>query len=378
MMGNRRDRGLLGILLGATLGLLLWACAPPEPVRIGYLGGLSGPATDLGEAGRDGALFAVEEANAAGGIGGRRIELRVFDDGQDEAQAVRAIETLAKEGVELVIGPMTSGMGAAVLPVAERLGVLLLSPTITASRFVGRDDNLLVVLPNVGVTTRLFAAYLHAQGVRRLAVAYDTRNLAYSSDWTEHLRAALQSLGSEVVVEVPFAGGDFQGYAEAVRTLMAGRPDALHFVFGAVDTVRLVQAVRNQGVALPCSASSWSATEHLVQLGGRSVDGLAVSQLFIRDDTQPRFRAFRAAFLARFNQEPGYAAVAAYDATRASLEAYARRPREGALKKALLDIGTFDGVQQRWSFDQHGDATRGVSIAVVHEGRFVPVEKGVR
>ena len=64
MMGNRRDRGLLGILLGATLGLLLWACAPPEPVRIGYLGGLSGPATDLGEAGRDGRESATNIALA--------------------------------------------------------------------------------------------------------------------------------------------------------------------------------------------------------------------------------------------------------------------------------------------------------------------------
>lgn len=367
-------RRCLGALLVALAGLLCVACVPSKPLPLGFVGGLSGPVADLGEAGRDGALLAVEEANAAGGVGGRRVELHLIDDAQDEAQAATAVETLAREGIELVIGPLTSAMGAAALPVAERMGVLLVSPTITASRFFGRDDQLLLVSPQVGEITRRFAVHLHAQGVRRLALAYDTRNQAFSADWAWHLREALRALGTEVVAEAPFVSGEFSSYAASLRELLAARPDALHFVSSAVDTVRLLQAARLLHAELPSSASSWAATEHLIQLGGRSVEGLLVSQLFALDDERPRFQAFRSAFRARFNQEPGFAAVAAYDATRAALAAYAQRAPGTSLKATLLSIPAFEGVQQTWSFDAQGDATRQVSVARVHDGRFVKLE----
>ena len=370
MSGRRR----FGALLVALAGLLCVACIPSKPLRLGFIVGLSGPVADLGESGRDGALLAVEEINAAGGIGGRRVELHLIDDGQDEEQAAAAVETLAREGVELIIGPLTSAMGVAALPVAERLGVLLVSPTITASRFVGRDDQLLLVSPHVGEITRRFAVHLHAQGVRRLALAYDTRNLAFSADWALHLREALRALGTEVVAEVPFVSGEFASYETSLRELLAAHPDALHFVASAVDTVRLLQVVRLLHVDLPSSAAAWAATEHLIQLGGRSVEGLVVSQLFARDDARPRFQAFRTAFRARFNQEPGFVAVAAYDATCAALTAYAKRAPGASLKATLLSIPAFEGVQQTWSFDAQGDATRQVSVARVHDGRFVALE----
>ena len=158
MSGRRR----FGALLVALARLLCVACIPSKPLRLGFIGGLSGPVADLGESGRDGALLAVEGINAAGGIGGRRVELHLIDDGQDEEQAAAAVAALAREGAELIIEPLTSAMGVAELPVAERLGVLLVSPTITASRFVGRDDQLLLVSPHVGEITRRFAVHLHA------------------------------------------------------------------------------------------------------------------------------------------------------------------------------------------------------------------------
>ena len=352
----------------------LAACSPPEPLRLGFIGGLSGPIADLGEAGRDGALLAIEEANAAGGVAGRRVELRILDDAQQPAQAVLAVETLAAEKIELAIGPMTSAMGEAALPTADRLGVLLVSPTITGSVFAGRDDHLFMVSPGVGDMTRCSAAYLYAQGWRRVAIAYDVRNRAFSADWAERFRADFAALGGSVVGEAPFASGEFSSYEMAARRMAANRPDILHFVAGAVDVVRLTQAVRNLGLEQPLSAATWAATEHLVQLGGKSVEGMVLTQLFNRDDASPRFQAFRTAFLARFKQEPGFAAVTAYDATRAALIAYAKRTSGQSLGAALQAAGPYDGLQQRWSFDAHGDATRQTFVAVVRGGRFVRVD----
>ena len=68
------------ITLACALGVT--ACTPPEPVRIGFIGGLSGRVADLGIDGRNGAVLAVELRNKAGGIKGRKVELLVEDDQQ--------------------------------------------------------------------------------------------------------------------------------------------------------------------------------------------------------------------------------------------------------------------------------------------------------
>ena len=68
----------------AVAGLLaLAACAPPEPLRLGFVGGLSGRVADLGIEGRNGAMLAVEQRNKLGGVNGRQVELVVEDDQQN-------------------------------------------------------------------------------------------------------------------------------------------------------------------------------------------------------------------------------------------------------------------------------------------------------
>ena len=66
--------GLLGIAV-------LLGCNPPEPIRLGFVGGASGRVADLGIAGRDAVLLAVEQRNREGGVAGRQIQLLIRDDG---------------------------------------------------------------------------------------------------------------------------------------------------------------------------------------------------------------------------------------------------------------------------------------------------------
>ena len=357
-----------------SLLLTLAACSPPEPVKLGFLGGLCGRVADLGEAGRNGTLLAVEEANVAGGINGRKIELLIYDDEQQAAAAVKATEALVAAGVQAIIGPMTSSMGEAILPVATRAGLLVVSPTVTASSLSGKDDILFKVAPSVETSTRRSAVFEYARGIRRVAIVIDLSNRAYTADWAEHFRRDFTALAGEIVAEDRSKSGDDASYSAAIRKIADAKPDLLHLVANAVDTVRLTQLARNRGLTLPVTTSTWAATEHLTQLGGRTVEGVTLTQFFNRDDASPRYRAFAAAYTARFKQEPGFASVAAYDATRAILTALAKAGKGQPLKEALLAAGPYEGLQDRWNFDRYGDAQRQTHISVVRNGRFVLVE----
>lgn len=361
---------LSGLLLSASL---LGGCAPPEPLRLGFIGGLTGRSADLAESAHKGALLAVEQANAAGGIGGRKIELLARDDGQNPAMAVRALEELAALRVEAVIGPLTSAMAVAVLPAAEKAGLALVSPTVTASPLSGKDDQLFKVVSSTREYASQSAKYAYAQGVRRVAAVYDLGNSAYTRASLTDFREAMVALGGEVVAEAAFTSGDDPGYRNAVSTLGPARPDAILLIANAVDTVRLLLIARKQGLAAKAIGVSWAATEQLLELGGRAVEGLILSQYFNRDDTSPRYLAFQATYRARFKEDPGFASIATYDATRATLFAIGKRGKE-PLKQTLLTAGPYEGAQDIWNFDRFGDGQRKAYVTIVRDGRFVNVE----
>ncbi len=361
------------LVLGATLAPLLSACGPAPTLRIGLLAGLSGSVADLGEAGRAGAQLAVEQCNAEGGVHGRQLELLPRDDAQDPEQARAAMAAFERDRVVAIIGPMTSAMAEAVLPASARSNLVLISPTVSASRLLGRDDMLFMALTSTQHNARQAAHYHASRGWRRVLALYDTRNSSYSEDWLSGYRQAIGGHGGRLVQAEPFNSGQPESYQRAVRQLRGREGDAIIYVANAVDTVRLLLLVRQVGWRLPALGVTWSATEQLLELGGREVEGMSSIQLFNRELATPRYQAFLRSYRERFAQEPGFAGIAAYDATQALIQALRQQRPGQSVKQALLQAGPYEGLQERWNFDLYGDVQRRNYITVVRDGRFVAV-----
>ena len=360
-----------------ALGLIIFllaGCAPPEPIRIGFLGNLTGRNADLGIAGRNGALLAIEQSNALGGVTGRKLELIIRDDENQAGSAEAAVTQLKAQGVVAIVGPMLSAMAVAAVPVTEKIGLPMISPTVTSTQFTGKDDLFFKVASSTREHTRLGVAELHKRGLRRIAVAVDLSNRAYTADWLRDFREGFEAIGGKVVAAEEFTSGQTQDYAALIGKLAKAKPDGLLLICNAIDTVQLLQLARKRGLNQPAAGATWSATEQLLELGGRTVDGFLVSQYFNRDDSSPGYQAFRNAYQKRFSQPPGFASVAAYDAMQAVLTALQRQTKEQSLKQALLTGGVNQGAQLQWSFNQFGDAQRRAYLSEVRDGRFVMLD----
>jgi branched-chain amino acid transport system substrate-binding protein len=350
---------------------ILAACSPPEPLRIGFIGGLSGRVADLGEAGRNGAQIAVDEFNQAGGINGRPVELIVRDDGQSPEKAIAAMNDLVDMRVAAIVGPMTSAMADVVLPIAQRTGVVLVSPTVTARKFFGLDDNLFLVMSSTREEAMLSAGYHYRHnGTRRVAAIHDLRNRSYTESWLEDFTVAFQALGGDVV-PVSYESSPDADVQAIVRRVLASRPDAVLLITNAVDAARFAQKIRAQQPALLLFASQWATTERLIELGGKAVEGMVLHNYFDQSSTAEGLQRLRHVYGERFRREPGFAGVAAYDATRALLEAAARRTGNESLRDALKKRGPFAGAEGGITFDSSGDSRRVPHITVVQDGRFV-------
>mgnify|MGYP000421578910 CR=1 FL=1 len=85
--------------------ILLIGCSEPDPIRIGFIAGLEGRASDLGIASRNAVQMAVDEVNAAGGINGRKVELVIRDDKRSTEGGAEA----ARDGEVLLQPPFGPG-----------------------------------------------------------------------------------------------------------------------------------------------------------------------------------------------------------------------------------------------------------------------------
>ena len=358
----------------ACLALALLAgCMPGSPVRIGLLADFSGRNARFNVDGRNGALLAAEVLNAAGGIGGRPIELLVCDSGTTPAAERAAVRALLDAGVALVVGPFSSPVAARILPQFDAAGVLLLCPASTDAALAGRDDQLLLLNRSTRASASAYAAMLHGRGHRRLALATDMRNASNNGGWRDAFVQAFTAHGGRIVADTAFGvAAEPTAYA-VVRAMLAAGPDGLVFVANGVDTARLAQQAAKLHAALPMVAPDWAEDRSLLEAGGQAVEGLVLASAARLDDEGAGYRGFHQAYLARFGTEPSYRSIAAYDAMTVVARALAQaRPGESA-KNAVLRQGPYQGLQQSISFDRFGDATRQAYYRVVHGGRFEPL-----
>ncbi len=89
--------------------------------KVGYINSHSGFMSFMGTAWRDGFLLGIDEINSAGGIGGRKIDVVMYDDESDVPKGVIAFKKLIEtDKVSIIIGLSHSGIAIACAPIAEQ------------------------------------------------------------------------------------------------------------------------------------------------------------------------------------------------------------------------------------------------------------------
>jgi len=353
----------------------LAACDKKEPVQVGFIGGLSGRVADLGVGGRNGVMLAIEQRNAIGGIKGRGIELIVRDDEQRADIAREKIAELIDQKVAAIIGPMTSSMAMAMVPLVNAAKIVMVSPTVTTSELSNIDDYFFrVIADTTGYAGKNARYQFETLGQRRAVVIYDLGNRSYTESWLKDFRVEFEGLGGELVDVKTFISGKDLSFQERVAALLEARPDFVLILANAIDAAQICQQVRKLNPRMPIVMSEWASTERFIELAGRAAEEVYVSQFINRNDSSARYQEFYRAFIERFGQAPGFAGLAGYDAALAVLDGLARQTSGESLKESLLSMGEVLGVQQTIHFGRFGDADRKTFVTVIRNGSYVTLE----
>lgn len=367
---TRKIPRLLGLFTALLLPLA--GCGDPAPVEIGFIGGLSGRVADLGVSALNGVRLAIEEQNAKGGIDGHPIQLLAEDDRQDEETAKSVFASLAERHVEAIIGPMTSSMGMTLVPLANERKITLVSPTVTTRELVGIDDYFLRVIADTRNYAEASAKFQHDQrGIKSFVVLADGNNRAYTESWATDFNAAFTALGGKIAATLPFKSGMVGDFALLARQAVQSHAESILILGNAADAAQLCQQIRLVDPQVPLVTSEWAATERFIELGGASAEGVFTAQFVDRESEQQPYVAFRRLFLDRFQQEPGFAGIAGYDAATVLIAGLKQRHSGESVRDAILRIADFNGLQGQIHLDRFGDSWRPTYMTVIKGGKYV-------
>ncbi|QDR83312.1 ABC transporter substrate-binding protein [Sporomusa termitida] len=371
---KRFRTAVLPIFLLITL--FVAGCVDRAPVKIGFVAGLTGRQSDIGVAGRNGVILAVEEINKAGGIAGRQVELIVKDDKNDPAVVRRVDAELINTGVRTIIGHMTSVAAVASLPVIAGGKALIISPTARADSLSGHDDFLITVMPPLSVSAQAQASYaVDALGLNKMAVIYDITNGDFSQSWLQAFTAKYEELGGTVAITYPFISGKSVDYVKLANTVGGCWPEGVLIIAGAVDAALLSQWLKKNQPAVPLFSSSWAMTDDFIHHGGSAVEGVVFSSPFIPDPRGLSYSRFVRVYQERFGSRPNYAAAYGYEAAQllAAGIKQAGNTEAQAVKAAILAQGQFPGLWSEIVINATGDSQRLGGLITVKDGQFTPL-----
>jgi branched-chain amino acid transport system substrate-binding protein len=297
--------------------LALWLAALPAwpqqaPIVVGAVVSETGLLADLAREMRQALILWQEELNAAGGLLGRPIELRLLDDRSEAAAALSLYARLIEQDrADLLIGPFGSAATVAASASAERARRVLVNAT-GVTRGVHRPERRYVfqVPAPVAQYGEGALALARAAGHSRLQVM--ARNEPGAREAAERLAADAVALGMQVVVQMASPGA--AGYAEQIAAARARAAEAWIAFGRADDAAELVKAFKRARYAPPMFLAQGAAEPEFVQRVGQDAE----FALGIRP-YDPRFATrgnaeFAARWRERWKGEPGLVAANAYSA----------------------------------------------------------------
>lgn len=354
------------ILISGFMG-----CENKKPIKVGFVGCLTGRLSSLGTSGRDGVILAVENLNNEGGINGHPVELIVKDDKQDPEVAVQVDKELIKQGVVAIIGHMTSAMSVAALPLINKEKTLMISPTTSTHKLAGIDDYFIRVMS----LTRAQADHIanHAfkgMGLRKIAVVYDLSNRTFAEGLYHIFKSEFENMGGAFTLITTFTSGKDVSYLGLSRKMLESEPDGLLIIAGALDTAMTCQQIRKLGSDIPVIISGWANTLDLIEHGGPAVEGVIFSAADNKDSERKDYLTFKRQFNERFGRNPYFGAVFGYEAAQLLFSALSKTDDVKKLKDTIINQAIYHGLQGDIRMDKYGDVKRKRFLVTVKDGQF--------
>lgn len=300
-------RTLARMIAAATIAAALPIAASAqgkEPVKVGLVTSKTGVWAEMGEEVSRGIKFAIDEANAKGGVDGRKIQVAEGDDEGTPDAGRRAAEKLARDGHNLLIGSIGSAVSLAIMQGLDRWDAAYFATISKSDKITGdsckarairtvQSDAIDIAMINQWAT--------NLQGNNFAVIASD---YAWGHDSASSFKKAVEAKGKKVSLSlfVPLGAKDYSPYISQLR---AANVDTIWAAIPARDGIAFMKQAGEFGLMPKARVVGHAMlSEFMVRGTGKFQDNMVGTLGYGPDFDYPRNKEFVAAWKAKFNRVP--------------------------------------------------------------------------
>ena len=322
-MGKKLKK-LMALCLAAAFILSLAGCGSSkkeDTIVLGYIGPLTGESALWGEVESNTLKMLVEETNANGGIIGKQIDLKIYDNRGDAVETTNAArKAIQNDGVVAFIGPDSSSGAIALDEVCDEYGIPHITTTGTNYKVTQREEDgsvrkyafrICLSDPQLGDIMGGYA--IDKLGYEKVAILYEITS-EYSLGITQNFTDAFETKGGEIVASEAYKTGDVDFRAQLSKIKEIGDFDALMIPANYKEVGLIAQQARSLGIEAPFLGVDAWMMQDLFEIAKDEVQGAVFPCAM--DVNAESLQEFKTAFQEKWDMDPdkgGTDAYLAYD-----------------------------------------------------------------
>jgi branched-chain amino acid transport system substrate-binding protein len=365
-----------------AFALLVSAGVHAQDIKIGGLLETSGFVASLGQPGLDGAMLAVEQVNAAGGINGRKVQFVNVNSESDNTKTVSAAKRLIEqEKVVAIIGPMSSGSSFAVVDTIEKAKVPMIANGASRGIVLPPEQKkftFLAPLTDVVVQSAMLKD-MQAKGIKKIAIL--NSDVAFGTSGRDSLEKLAGEHGVQIVAKETFGNADTDISPQLTKIRGSDAQATVVWATGpglAIST----KNHRALGIKTPLYLAHSANDFNYLRLAGDSANGVLLpsSKLYVTSslpatDTQkPVVERFVRDYEKKYGKLPATFAGNGYDAAMMLMEAIRKAGTDPvAVRDAIEGTKNHVGVTALYAYapdDHFGTKPESVVMLTVKAGKF--------
>lgn len=316
------------------------------PIKIGMLAPFSGSESAFGDYMKNGALLAVGEINADGGIDGRELELLVEDSACDATTAVAAANKLVTAGIEASVGGYCSGATLPTLPIFDEAGVPMVIPAANSNELVSQGLPGVFLINGTGTQQAAAAvAYAKKSGATDVAVINDATS--YSADLAKSFVEQGEEAGLKMAFDATVTPGE-SDYSAVATQLAKAQPALVYWTGYYQEGGLIVRQATDAGYEGAFLVGDGSVDAKFAELAGTGYTDNVLGTFTQTPDMIEGADAWIADYEKLAGGKPGPYSTQSYDAVRVVAEAMKEAGGTDfddvvAALEGLKDFDTFAG-----------------------------------
>jgi branched-chain amino acid transport system substrate-binding protein len=374
-------------IAAVSLIVTLTACSAPGqqsgkqadatgPIKVANINAQSGQLSSLGKWENKGVKLAVDEANKAGGVNGRQIQLDLFDDQGDPTVGTNLARKIAGEGYVAMLGTAESAVTLAMAPILKDAGI----PNITSGQSPKlaalKSPFLFLNAPTSVTYDETLAKYLvDGKGYKKIALI--SNNGTYGAGEHDAFLAALKSRNVTPIADEAVTP-DQKDFSASLTAIRQKNPDVLFVGAEEVESGLIAKQARELGLKAVLAGGAPMGTDvYVTTAGADNAEGSVISSPYLSNDASQASKTFSAAYQAAFGEAAELHGAKAYDGAKILIEAL--KQTKGAGGRPLADAiraVKHDGLLGNFAYDGSGVGIHATQIGLIKAGKIVAESAG--